>query len=335
MRIYWVIDGLMQRGISQEAIQARVPFPITHDKEGEFKKASVDCCIDLLNWGAEQLNEPDLALKLPASSGPYILTPESLSFIHAPTLRHWATGIDQAQELTSPAFEIEFRDLGDICTLSWRLNYPTSSNPRQLEEAFASIGIEVMSRGLGIPTKPERIDFSHPRPESTDTHHSLFGAHVYFDMPIMKIYAKTELFDRPLAERDINIYEAFEKQTNEELKKLDRKNFFFANLNKYVLKGLIYNCLSIEWVAQQMFISSRSLERRLQEAGTSFRAVKKQIIMETAKSALTDSEQTLSTIAINLGYSELSAFSRAFKNATGYSPRDYSKLQQKQRAELR
>lgn len=335
MRIYWVIDGLMQHGIPQDAIQPLIPFEITHDNEGQFKKASVDCCIELLNWGVEQLNEPDLALKLASSASPYILSPQSLSFLYAPTLRQWATGIAQAQELTSPAFEIEFKDLGDLCTLSWRLNYPPSSNPRQLEETFGAVGMEVMSRALGKPTRPERVDFSHARPDSTDTHHALFGSQVYFDMPVMKMYAKTSVFDQPLAERDINIYEAFEKQTQEELRKLDSKNFFFTNLNKHVLKGLIYNCLSIEWVAQQMFISSRSLERRLQEAGTSFRAVKKQIIMETAKSALTESKQSPSTIATNLGYSELSAFSRAFKNATGYSPRDYSEMQQRQRAELR
>jgi AraC-like DNA-binding protein len=73
----------------------------------------------------------------------------------------------------------------------------------------------------------------------------------------------------------------------------------------------------LERVAQRLATSERSLRRRLEEAGTSFRALLDETRAELARTWVADRRVPLSEIAFLLGFSEPSAFHRAFKRWTG------------------
>jgi AraC-like DNA-binding protein len=73
-------------------------------------------------------------------------------------------------------------------------------------------------------------------------------------------------------------------------------------------------------VARALATSDRSLQRRLQEEGTSFRGVVDDARRELAVGYLGDRRMTVAEVAYLLGYSEASAFVRAFKRWTGKTP---------------
>jgi AraC-like DNA-binding protein len=78
--------------------------------------------------------------------------------------------------------------------------------------------------------------------------------------------------------------------------------------------------VSQDQVAPSLNMSARSLQRRLKSLGTTFRRLLDETRRELAESYIDDVETDLTEIAFLLGFSEHSAFSRAFKRWTGSAP---------------
>jgi AraC-like DNA-binding protein len=76
-------------------------------------------------------------------------------------------------------------------------------------------------------------------------------------------------------------------------------------------------------VARAFDLSERSLRRRLQEEGTSFRALVNEVKMQKAQQWLEHTPQSVEHIAQQLGYAEAAAFIHAFSRWTGSSPAAY------------
>jgi AraC-like DNA-binding protein len=76
-------------------------------------------------------------------------------------------------------------------------------------------------------------------------------------------------------------------------------------------------------VADKLSVSTSTLKRRLADEGTTFRDVRESWLREQAIALLLDPTTTISQVAVDLGYSDLSNFSHAFKRWTGQSPRKF------------
>ena len=72
-------------------------------------------------------------------------------------------------------------------------------------------------------------------------------------------------------------------------------------------------------------MSTRTLQRRLQEQGSSFRGELERVRVEMAKNCLEAGELSLADIASFLAYNDQSAFTHAFKRVTGASPAKYQR----------
>ena len=82
---------------------------------------------------------------------------------------------------------------------------------------------------------------------------------------------------------------------------------------------------SIVQVAEHMGMSNRTLTRRLAENGVTFRDLIKATQEEESKKLLAKEGLSIADIAFQTGFSEQSAFNRAFKRWTGLSPMEYKK----------
>jgi AraC-like DNA-binding protein len=83
----------------------------------------------------------------------------------------------------------------------------------------------------------------------------------------------------------------------------------------------------IDQIGQLMGMSKRTLTRRLSENGLTYRDLIKKTQEEVSKDLLKNSDESIAEIAFETGFSEQSAFSRAFKNWTGFSPADFRRMQ--------
>ncbi|WP_405485204.1 AraC family transcriptional regulator [Nocardia sp. NBC_00511] len=81
--------------------------------------------------------------------------------------------------------------------------------------------------------------------------------------------------------------------------------------------------LSTEEAAKRLSLSAQHVRRLLREEGTSFRAIQEDILRDRAIESLVRGEETIEELSERLGYSEPSAFRRAFRRWTGISPGSY------------
>ncbi len=103
-------------------------------------------------------------------------------------------------------------------------------------------------------------------------------------------------------------------------------NKIAMDVSKLIKDALPSGIPSIDQVGDYVGMSNRTLTRRLAESGTTFRALIKKTQAEISKDLLLNSSSNVGEIAFQLGFSEQSAFNRAFKRWTGQSPVEFRKF---------
>ena len=98
----------------------------------------------------------------------------------------------------------------------------------------------------------------------------------------------------------------------------------------YDVEALIKDALpsgipSIHQIAAHVGMSNRTLTRRLSETGVSYRDLIQKTQEAISKDLLKNSSRTIAEIAFETGFSEQSAFNRAFKRWTGKAPAEFRK----------
>jgi len=102
-----------------------------------------------------------------------------------------------------------------------------------------------------------------------------------------------------------------------------KKGDIVQQIQSVIIDNLPSGKVSDNLIAKELNLSERSLQRKLQEKGTTFRSVLDNVREMAAIQYIKNPVNTMSDIAFLLGFSEQSAFSRAFKKWTGTSPIKY------------
>lgn len=76
-------------------------------------------------------------------------------------------------------------------------------------------------------------------------------------------------------------------------------------------------------LAERLHVSERTLQRRLGEEGTTFKAVRDGVLLEVAQALLSNPTFKIQAVALSLGFAEAAAFSKAFRRWAGCSPARY------------
>jgi AraC-like DNA-binding protein len=90
-----------------------------------------------------------------------------------------------------------------------------------------------------------------------------------------------------------------------------------------LLRDALPELPELESTARTLRMTPRTLNRRLEEEGSSFRAIKDALRRDIALTRIAKTEQPVATLAADLGYADPSAFYRAFVGWTGVSPSAY------------
>ncbi|MBN7813661.1 AraC family transcriptional regulator ligand-binding domain-containing protein [Algoriphagus sp. H41] len=100
---------------------------------------------------------------------------------------------------------------------------------------------------------------------------------------------------------------------------------FIRQLQELIVEALPSGIPGLQQVAEWLGMSPRTLKRRLAEKGHSFRSLVHQKQQELAEDLLRTTSQSIGEISFQTGFSEQSAFNRAFKRWTGKAPLDFRK----------
>lgn len=195
--------------------------------------------------------------------------------------------------------------------------------PRQPMECTLAAVLTIGRQLLGKPLPIFEVRFRHEAPAVTRAHATLFSAPVRFGQEVDEVILEDVVFEWPVLLSDPMLLESHENRVREALQRAVAGKPVTERVRQAIGLLLRGELPSIEQVAARLDTSARSLQRALVDEGTSFRdlldAVRKDLALEHLRSP----DTSLAQVALLLGFSEPSAFHRAWKRWTGMTPRAY------------
>jgi AraC-like DNA-binding protein len=219
------------------------------------------------------------------------------------------------------------RQVGTNIEISWGME---AGCPGQLvDETAVGLFYQIVSQ-LMHPhrLKLESLAFINAPPLRKQPYYDFFGCPVYFEAPRTSIVLSIAHLSTPLSRPDSALQAILDQQAGALLATLPRHDEFDRQLQGLLVEAVHIGQVGIEHVAAGMGLSVRALQRRLAQRGSSYQQRLDQVRWTLADQYLQDQGLGLADIALLLGYSEQSAFQRAYKQWTGKTPHQVRQQQQ-------
>jgi AraC-like DNA-binding protein len=175
---------------------------------------------------------------------------------------------------------------------------------------------------IGQRIRLEQATFSYPRPEHGAEYDLLFSCPLGFSAENSSLLFHSRYLNMPLLQDERTLKHFLERSPADLLSRPDDGHSLSSQLRRLLSRDTS-PWPDLEAVAAHLHISPQTLRRHLREEGTSFQELKDQLRRDIAIYHLSRNDLSLQQIAEQLGFSEPSAFHRAFKKWTGLTPGAY------------
>ena len=170
---------------------------------------------------------------------------------------------------------------------------------------------------------PLAVCFSHEPPEDLSEYTAHFRTEIRFGAERDGFEISDDLLRSPNRLGDQGLSEFFDAHLERELEGLDPDNRLVQRVRIQITRSLSEGAPSLTEVAEQLGMSARSLQRRLREQDCVYQDMVASARRELAERLLQSTDYSLPEIAFLTGFSEQSAFSRAFKRWCGQTPQAF------------
>lgn len=193
---------------------------------------------------------------------------------------------------------------------------------RHCYEAAFSSSVRLARTLTGLPLNPLEVTFTSPEPESRAEYERIFNCPVHFGQHDNSMTLAMHMGNLPVRMANPALLEHFETYAQDFIAQMERKDPTTQTVTRIILSRLDDPSLSIEKVAGEMAVSVRTLQKRLESEGVVFSDLLRDIRQQLAKKYLREN-YSVEQITYLLGFSEPSAFRKAFKKWLGVTPREY------------
>jgi AraC-like DNA-binding protein len=193
------------------------------------------------------------------------------------------------------------------------------------QDAELSLGMfsNILRECCGAKWAPVEVHFEHPRPEAWKEHEEAFDAPVYFSQPTNALLFRPDLLNRPMPGRDLKLLTMMQTCLESLGSHRSGDEGLVDRVKTAIRLDLPNGYPSLEKIAHELRVTPAAIQRELSGEGLTYKEAIEQVRRNLAQMYLDQRQLPLTEIALLLGYSELSAFTRAFTRWTGTSPRAY------------
>ena len=185
-----------------------------------------------------------------------------------------------------------------------------------------AIVLDMCRMNFGASLRPLRIDLLRPRPPHAEVYPAFYGCPVNFSTGRRAIVLRRTDAEQPLPTSNRQLAQIHDKVIADELARLDRTDVL-AQCKASLLEKLPSGELSENFMAKRLHMSRRTLQRKLTERDTTYQKLVDDTRRDLALRFIEDPRRSLGDITFELGFSEQSALTRAFRRWTGKSPSDW------------
>lgn len=196
---------------------------------------------------------------------------------------------------------------------------------RLSNEATLASAVSIARQVSPVPVVPIEVSVKHGAPKSRNAHDAYFGCPMLFDSAHDALLFSDETLSQPNILGDEGITQFLLSHLDAEIAEITDDGTLVRRTKDSIARALSEGLPRMADVARGLGLSVRSFHRRLADHGASFQTLTEETRRELALGMLQDERYSLSEIAFLTGFSEQSAFTRAFKRWMGQTPASYRK----------
>ncbi|MGE0336422.1 MAG: AraC family transcriptional regulator [Gammaproteobacteria bacterium] len=239
----------------------------------------------------------------------------------APTVRDLFRMVPAYPALGWGSIELSVWRAGDEEYVAFHGNDAVGDCATFFVERDTTATLALFRQTLGAETAPSIVRFRHAAPADTAAYDAFFRCPVQFGDTVNQIHFPRRVWDTPPPQANAMSYRFFANQCRR-LSAVMHEPLCYADVVRGRLRAATPIPALVD-VVRELRLSTRTLQRRLDDEGTTFSALLAEVRLERARDLMRRSGLPNEVIARSLGFDDASAFSRAFKAWTGVSPRRY------------
>lgn len=244
---------------------------------------------------------------------------------HKPNLHEMWLAAIQYRKLLNDATAISLEPAGKLSIIRFELLIDSRIPQQQACELFAGVMMRTCQAMLGSAWSPQEVRFRHAAPPEQYQHKQFFGCPVTFSSEFNGMVLRTADMTVPNPSADPELVRYAESIVMPMRARGESSLLQEVRKNIYLLMPLEQAC--IERVAEQMHLSTRTLQRQLDQHGTSFSEVLDTVRKNLVLRYMNNSRYSIGQVASLTGYSRQASFTRWFQTNFGTSPRQWRQKQ--------
>lgn len=282
--------------------------------------------VELLELSASQLDKPDFGLTLGIQQDVDALGNLGLLMLHCTNVREALTSTQRYIAAHSQAEYWRLIELGDLAYLERFSVSQEVSHARQFKELSFGVCLKLMKTIIKGSVVMERLEFAHAPISDIAVYKRLFGCDVLFNQEHDRLVVKRHYLDYEIETLSTDNKQRLEQGLLTTLSQYG--DDIERQITAIILQSLGGQTLNLESVAKLLNMNKRTLQRRLKVNQLSFKSILSNVRLKTACWHLEASSMDITLLSEILGYSDISAFSKAFKQETGLAPLKWRQLKQ-------
>lgn len=270
---------------------------------------------------SDALDDPVLGLNVARSIYVTELGLVGYAIFHSRTLHSALGRLARFVRIISEAVQFDVEETAKYAVVTWQA-HPSLAVLRHPVEVGAALVVTIARQLTGTDLHPAKVDLPGSRPETEMEYRSFFGCPVEFDAPVARVFFWRDQVALKTRAADDTLVNYLDELATIKLHPLADKEQSVTDSVRRTLWSMLPGGRPDLWrTAEELGISVRTLQRRLGEEGNSFSQVLDDLRRGLSRELLADRRMSVSEVAFMLGYSEASAFQRAYRRWWGISAR--------------
>tara|TARA_R110001592_G_scaffold363372_1_gene685960 strand:- start:66779 stop:67801 length:1023 start_codon:yes stop_codon:yes gene_type:complete len=246
-----------------------------------------------------------------------------LAMLAAPSVEDGLRCLNRYDQFVDSGIETEYNFNTPLAEFGARLIISDEVKGDQINEYLMAFLKQALDNATRKQFPVRYVWFNHSCDQNRKALEDYFGAPVTFSRPTNKVFFDRSFLGERFFSSNALLFEVLNNAMKTYFTLAGEQAGFVDMVCREIMRCGTDDSSNAEKIAGRLAISPRTLRRRLLEEGYSFQEAKNLARRNRAKYFLSHTQMPLSEIAFELGYSELSSFSRAFRNWVGETPQSY------------